>query len=289
MKIGVVFPQIEIEPDPSAIRDYAQAVEGMGFTHMHAYDHVLGANPDRPGGFSGPYSYRDPFFEPFILFSYLAGLTHKIEFATGILILPQRQTALVAKQATTLDVLCNGRLRLGVGIGWNEVEYVALGENFHNRGKRIEEQVALLRQLWTQPLVKFEGRWHNIPDAGINPLPIRRPIPIWFGGSDDRVIRRMALLGDGWMPGTRPIEQMRPLLDKLAQYLAEAGRERASFGIDARLNLSQVEPDGWIDFLHTWDELGATHLTVNTMGCGFETTFTHIEALKRFAGMVEIS
>ena len=289
MKIGVIFPQIEIEPDPSAIRDYAQAVEGMGFTHMHAYDHVLGANPDRPGGFSGPYSYRDPFFEPFILFSYLAGLTHKIEFATGILILPQRQTALVAKQATTLDVLCNGRLRLGVGIGWNEVEYVALGENFHNRGKRIEEQVALLRQLWTQPLVKFEGRWHNIPDAGINPLPIRRPIPIWFGGSDDRVIRRMALLGDGWMPGTRPIEQMRPLLDKLAQYLAEAGRERASFGIDARLNLSQVEPDGWIDFLHTWDELGATHLTVNTMGCGFETTFTHIEALKRFAGMVEIS
>jgi len=289
MKIGVVFPQIEIEPDPSAIRDYAQAVEGMGFTHMHAYDHVLGANPDRPGGFSGPYSYRDPFFEPFILFSYLAGLTHKIEFATGILILPQRQTALVAKQATTLDVLCNGRLRLGVGIGWNEVEYVALGENFHNRGKRIEEQVALLRQLWTQPLVKFEGRWHNIPDAGINPLPIRRPIPIWFGGSDDRVIRRMALLGDGWMPGTRPIEQMRPLLDKLAQYLAEAGRERASFGIDARLNLSQVEPDGWIDFLHTWDELGATHLTVNTMGCGFEITFTHIEALKRFAGMVEIS
>ena len=283
MKIGVVFPQIEIEPDPSAIRDYAQAVEGMGFTHMHAYDHVLGANPDRPGGFSGPYSYRDPFFEPFILFSYLAGLTHKIEFATGILILPQRQTALVAKQATTLDVLCNGRLRLGVGIGWNEVEYVALGENFHNRGKRIEEQVALLRQLWTQPLVKFEGRWHNIPDAGINPLPIRRPIPIWFGGSDDRVLRRMAQLGDGWMPGTRPIEQMRLLLDKLAQYLAEAGRESASFGIDTRLNLSQVGPDGWIDFLHTWKELGATHLTVNTMGCGYETATSHVEALRRFA------
>ena len=289
MKIGVVFPQIEFEPDPSAIRDYAQAVEGMGFTHMHAYDHVLGANPDRPGGFSGPYSYRDPFFEPFILFSYLAGLTHKIEFATGILILPQRQTALVAKQATTLDVLCNGRLRLGVGIGWNEVEYVALGENFHNRGKRIEEQVALLRQLWTQPLVKFEGRWHNIPDAGINPLPIRRPIPIWFGGSDDRVLRRMAQLGDGWMPGTRPIEQMRLLLDKLAQYLAEAGRERASFGIDARLNLSQVGPGSWIDFLHTWKELSATHLSVNTMGFGYETATSHVEALRRFAETIGLS
>ena len=289
MKIGVVFPQTEFEPDPIAIRDYAQAVEGLGFNHMHAYDHVLGANPDRPGGFLGPYSYKDPFFEPFILFSYLAGLTRKIEFATGILILPQRQTALVAKQATTLDVLCNGRLRLGVGIGWNEVEYVALGENFHNRGKRIEEQVALLRQLWTQPLVKFEGRWHNIPDAGINPLPIRRPIPIWFGGSDDRVIRRMALLGDGWMPGTRPIEQMRPLLDKLAQYLAEAGRERASFGIDARLNLSQVGPGSWIDFLHTWKKLSATHLSVNTMGCGYETATSHVEALRRFVETIGLS
>jgi len=286
MKIGVVFPQTEFEPDPIAIRDYAQAVEGMGFTHMHAYDHVLGANPDRPGGLLGPYAYKDPFFEPFILFSYLAGLTRKIEFATGILILPQRQTALVAKQAATLDVLSNGQLRLGVGIGWNEVEYVALGENFHNRGKRMEEQVRLLRLLWTQPLVKFEGRWHNIPDAGINPLPIQRPIPIWFGGSDDRVLRRMAQLGDGWMPGTRPIEQMRLLLDKLAQYLAEAGRERASFGIDARLNLSQVGPGSWIDFLHTWKELNATHLTVNTMGCGYETTSAHIDALKRFAGMV---
>jgi len=289
MKIGVVFPQIEFPPDPIAIRDYAQAVEGLGFTHIHAYDHVLGANPDRPGGLLGPYTYKDPFLEPFVLFSYLAGLTCKIEFATGILILPQRQTALVAKQAATLDVLCNGRLRLGMGIGWNEVEYIALGEDFHNRGKRMEEQVALLRQLWTQPLVKFEGRWHNIPDAGISPLPIQRPIPIWFGGSDDRVIRRMAHLGDGWMPGTRPIEQMHPLLKKLDQYLTEFGRERASFGIDARLNLSQVGPEDRINFLDAWEKLGASHLTVNTMGCGFQTTFTHIEALKRFAGMVGLS
>ena len=289
MKIGVVFPQTEFEPDPLAVHDYAQAVEGLGFTHLHSYDHVLGANPERPGGWTGTYTFKNPFFEPFVLFSYLAGVTHKIEFVTGILILPQRQTALVAKQAATLDVLCNGRLRLGVGIGWNEVEYVALGENFHNRGKRMEEQVRLLRLLWTKPLVKFEGRWHDIPDAGINPLPIQRPIPIWFGGSDDRVICRMAQLGDGWMPGSRPIEQMRPLLDKLTQYLAEAGRERASFGIDARLNLSQVGPGGWIDFLHTWEELGATHLSVNTMGCGYETTTSHIEALRHFAGMIGLS
>jgi len=286
MKIGVVFPQIEFPPDPIAIRDYAQAVEGMGFTHMHAYDHVLGANPDRPGGLSGPYTYKDPFLEPFVLFSYLAGLTRKIEFATGILILPQRQTALVAKQAATLDVLCNGRLRLGFGIGWNEVEYIALGENFHNRGKRMEEQVALLRQLWTQPLVKFEGHWHNIPDAGINPLPIQRPIPIWFGGGDDRVIRRMVKLGDGWMLTVRTIEQARPLLDKLTNYLVEAGRDSSTFGIEPRLNMSLVGSDGWIDFLHTWEKLGATQLSVNTMGCGYETTSAHIEALNQFAKMI---
>ena len=269
MKIGVVFPQIEFPPDPIATRDYAQAVEGMGFTHMHAYDHILGANPDRPGGWKGPYTYKDPFFEPFILFSYLAGLTRQIEFATGILILPQRQTALVAKQAATLDVLSNGRLRLGVANGWNEIEYIAQGEDFHNRGKRIEEQVALLRQLWTQPLVNFEGHWHNIPDAGINPLPIQRPIPIWFGGYDDRVIRRMAKLGDGWMLTVRTLEQAPPLLDKLADYLSEAGRDQSTFGIDARLNMNLVGPDGWIDFLKTWEKLGATHLTVNTMGCGY--------------------
>jgi probable F420-dependent oxidoreductase len=223
MKIGVVFPQIEFKPDPIAVRDYAQAVEGLGFSHMHAYDHVLGANPERPGGWTGPYTFLNPFFEPFVLFSYLAGLTHKIEFGTGILILPQRQTALVAKQAATLDVLSNGRLRLGVGNGWNEVEYIALGENFHNRGKRMEEQVALMRLLWTQPLVNFSGHWHNIPDAGINPLPVQRPIPVWFGGTDDKVLRRMARIGDGWMVNFRTFEQARSALDQLNQYLEEAG------------------------------------------------------------------
>jgi probable F420-dependent oxidoreductase len=289
MKIGVVFPQIEFEPDPLAVRDYAQAVEGLGFTHMHAYDHILGANPERPGGWTGPYTFTNPFFEPFVLFSYLAGLTRKIEFVTGILILPQRQTTLVAKQAATLDVLSNGRLRLGVGIGWNEVEYVALGENFHNRGKRVEEQVALLRLLWTQPLVKFEGRWHNIPDAGINPLPVQRPIPIWFGGADDRVLRRMANLGDGWILNYRTIEQARPAMDILNHYLDEAGRDKASFGVEVRLNMSLVGSEGWIDFLHTWEEFGVTHLSVNTMGCRFETTSDHIEALRRFAGMIGLS
>jgi probable F420-dependent oxidoreductase len=288
MKIGVIFPQTEFKPDPIAVRDYAQAVEDLGYTHMHAYDHILGANPERPGGWTGPYTFHHSFFEPFVLFSYLAGLTHSIEFATGILILPQRQTAVVAKQAATLDILCNGRLRLGVGIGWNEVEYTALGENFHNRGKRMEEQVALLRMLWTQPLVKFEGRWHNIPDAGLNPLPVQRPIPIWFGGTDDRALQRMARIGDGWMMNIRTIEPAQPKLDKLTHYLEEAGRERGSFGIEPRLNMNLIKKDEWLSFIHTWEGLGATHLTVNTMGCGYETTSAHIAALKHLADMAEI-
>ena len=288
MKIGVVFPQTEFPPDSVQVRDYAQAVEELGFSHIHAYDHILGANPDRPGGWTGPYTFRTPFFEPFVLFSYLAGLTRKVVFGTNILIMPQRQTALVAKQAATLDVLSRGRLRLGVGIGWNEVEYVAQGENFHNRGKRLEEQVALLRLLWTQPLVKFEGKWHHVPDAGLNPLPIQQPIPIWFGGSDERALQRMARLGDGWMVNARSIEQSKPLLDKVRQFLKEAGRDQSSFGIEVRLNMSLIPQDGWINFVRAWQELGATHLTVNTMGCGYETSSAHVDALRRFAESVDL-
>jgi probable F420-dependent oxidoreductase len=174
MKIGLVYPQIEFGSDPAAIRDYAQTAEGLGFSHVLAYDHVLGANPERPGGWNGPYTYQNTFIEPLVMFTYMAAFTRRIEFTTGIIILPQRQTALFAKQAATLDVLCGGRLRIGVGLGWNEVEYAALNENFHNRGRRIEEQVEVLRLLWTQPLVNFEGRWHHIQDAGLNPLPLQR-------------------------------------------------------------------------------------------------------------------
>ena len=181
MKIGVVFPQTEFGSDPLAIRDYAQLAEGLGYTHILAYDHILGANPERPGGWQGPYTHRDTFQEPFVLFSYLAAHTQYIGFATGIIILPQRQTALVAKQAATLDVLSQGRLRLGVGLGWNAVEYQALNQEFHTRGRKIEEQIEVLRLLWTQPLVTYQGRWHSITDAGINPLPIQRPIPIVDG------------------------------------------------------------------------------------------------------------
>jgi probable F420-dependent oxidoreductase len=289
MKIGVVFPQTEFPPDPLAVRDYAQTVEELGYSHMHAYDHVLGANPERPGGWTGPYTFKHTFFEPFVLFSFMSGLTQHIEFATGILILPQRQTALVAKQAATLDVLSHGRLRLGVGNGWNEVEYIALGEDFHTRGRRMEEQVELLRLLWTQPLVKFEGRFHNIPDAGLSPLPFQQPIPIWFGGTDDKVIQRMARLGDGWMLNIRTLEQARPALDRLANYLEAASRDKTSFGIDLRLNLSTVGPEAWQGFVKACEALGASHLTVNSMGMGNDTPLKHLSALQNFATAIGLT
>ena len=282
MKIGVVFPQTEFGSFPTAVKDYAQAVEELGYGHILAYDHVLGANPERPGGWNGPYTYQTPFYEPFVLFSYLAGLTKSVEFVTGILILPQRQTALVAKQAATLDVLSGGRLRIGVGTGWNAVEYTSLGENFHDRGRRSEEQVSLLRQLWTEPLVTFKSRWHDIPDAGLNPLPLQRPIPIWFGGHDERVLQRAAKLGDGWMPNYRTMEQAQPELEALKRYLEQNGRDPASFGLEPRLNMSVVGESDWQGVLDSWRAAGATHLSVNTMGCGCQTPDEHIQALRRF-------
>ena len=289
MKIGVVYPQIEYSSDPAAIRDYAQTVEGLGFTHILAYDHVLGANPNRPGGWNGPYTDQNPFQEPFVLFAYMAGLTQKIEFTTGIIILPQRQTVLVAKQAATLDVLSHGRLQVGVGLGWNQVEYTALNQDFTNRGRRIEEQVQVLKALWTQPLVNFSGRWHTILDAGLNPMPVQRPIPIWFGGHAEAVLRRAAQLGDGWMPNTRSVADAVPALDKLDHYLAEAGRTRAGFGVDARFPYGDGNPDAWNRLLQDWETAGATHLSLNTMGHGFSTPEAHLSALKSFAEAMGIS
>lgn len=283
MKIGVIFPQTEFGNDPLAIRDYAQTAEGLGFSHILAYDHVLGANPDRPGGWQGTYTYQSAFQEPFVLFGYMAGVTEKIGFVTDVIILPQRQTALVAKQAATLDILSGGRLRLGVGLGWNQVEYVALNQDFHNRGRRVEEQVMLLRELWSQPLIDFSGQWHTIPDAGLNPLPVQRPIPVWFGGRVDAALRRMARLGEGWLTLHLVPLKARPDLEKLEGYLAEAGRSRAEFGVEARLPYGDGNPDTWTALMQGWQTAGATHLGLNTMGAGLATPAAHLEALQKFA------
>ena len=283
MKIGVIFPQTEFGNDPIAIRDYAQIAEGLGFSHLLAYDHVLGANPARPGGWSGPYTYQTPFHEVFVLLSYLAGLTSRLELATGVLILPQRQTALVAKQAASLDVLSSGRFRLGVGLGWNEVEYTSLNENFHNRGKRMEEQVELMRRLWTEPLVTFNGKWHTIPDAGINPLPVQRPIPVWFGGHVEAAVQRAARMADGFIILQPDAATAKPVLEKLDRFLEEAGRSRQDFGLEPRISYSTGDTSAWAAAVSEWQAAGATHLLFNSMGSGFKTPQEHIQAIQKFA------
>ena len=289
MKVGFVYPQTEFGHDPQAIRDLTQTAEGLGYSHVLAYEHVLGVNPNRAEDWDGPYDFSNPFLSPFLLFSYMAAVTDSLEFATGILILPQRQTVLAAKQAATLDTLSNGRLRLGVGIGWNKPEYTALGENFHDRGRRIEEQVSLMRQLWTRPLVKFAGRWHNIPDAGINPLPIQQPIPIWFGGHADPVLRRIARIGDGWIPNYRAAEDAEAALDTLERYLNQSGRTRSEIGIEPRIRFAGEGRKTWEQLFNGWQDAGASHVSFNTMQAGFDTPSQHIDALKLFASTMEIA
>jgi len=287
MRIGVVFPQTEIGGDPAAVKDYAQATEDLGFTHILAYAHVVGANLASRPGWRPPYSHLDMFHEPFVLYGFLAGLTKKIELVTGIIILPQRQTVLVAKQAAALDVLSGGRLRLGIGIGWNPVEYEALGQDFKSRGRRSEEQVQLLRKLWTQELVTFEGAWDKVVDAGINPLPVQRPIPIWFGATDDRALHRLAKLGDGWFPLMAPDEKCREALEKIRRYASEAGRNPSEIGIEGRIGYGQGSPEAWLKELQAWEALGATHLSFNTMKAGTNSPAAHIDAIRRFKTAVD--
>ena len=289
MKIGVVFPQTDIGNDPIGIRDYAQAAEGMGFTHVLAYDHVLGANRERYRDLTGPYSHRDAFHEPFVLFGFLAAAVPRLEFATGIVILPQRQTALVAKQAAAVDVLSGGRLRLGVAVGWNYVEYEALGQDFHVRGKRIEEQMELLRALWTRELVTHQGRIDRVVDAGINPLPVQRPIPLWIGGHIEAAMRRAARLADGWMwsSNRRPDAEAQALADRTHELVKASGRDPASFGIEGRVTLARLTPDQWASEIEGWRTMrGVTHLSVDTMRMGLTKPGEHIETLRRFKDAV---
>jgi probable F420-dependent oxidoreductase len=282
MKLGVVFPQTEIGVDPIAIRDYAQAAEAFGYDHILAYDHVLGANPASRPGWNKPYSHKDVFHEPFVLFGYLAAVTGRIGLTTGVIILPQRQTALVAKQAAAVDVLSGGRLRLGIGIGWNDVEYEALGQNFKNRGRRSEEQVELLRLLWTKEAVTFEGKWHKVTDAGINPLPVQRPIPIWLGGGAEPVLGRIGRLADGWFPQLGPGERVRSMIETIQKHADEAGRDPSSIGIEARMAFGEIAPGEWAKVASQWKEIGATHLCVNTMKAGLSGASAHIGAIRRF-------
>ncbi len=279
MKIGVVFPQTEIGADVEVVRRYAQQVEALGFTHVLAYDHVVGADPARHRGWAGPYDVSTTFHEPLVLFGYLAAVT-PIELVTGIIILPQRQTALVAKQAAEVDLLSRGRLRLGVGLGWNAVEYEALGKSFSDRGKRLGEQVELLRRLWTERAVDFEGTYETVTGAGLAPLPVQRPIPVWFGAASPPAYRRAGRLADGWFPQVPPghgLEEARAIVEGAAR---DAGRDPGALGMEGRVTWGDGGARKLADQAARWRDAGATHLSVNTMGAGLTSVDHHLEVLE---------
>ena len=287
--LGVIFPQTEIGTEASSIRDYAQAAEDLGYDYLLAFDHVLGANAASRPGWQGAYRHTDAFHEPFVLFGYLAAVTTSIELTTGVIILPQRQTALVAKQASTVDVLSGGRLRLGIGIGWNPVEYEALGEDFHNRGVRSEEQIEVMRSLWTNELITHEGTWHKITDSGLNPLPVQRPIPIWFGGKSDQVLRRIGQMGDGWISTQlgAPDDRSREIVDRIHRHAHEAGRSPENIGLETWVSARDGSMDELAAKVEAWRQFGATHVAINTMMAGFSSPQEHIDAIRRFKVAVD--
>lgn len=264
MRLGVMLPLHDIGGDPAVLRDFAQATEAMGYTNLGLADHVLGVNVASRPDWGDRNTSADLFHDPFVCFAYLAGICRPTtEFSTQVLILAQRQAVLVAKQAASLDLLCGGRFRLGVGVGWNPVEFTGLNEDFSNRGRRSAEQVEVMQKLWADPHVTFTGRWHTIEDAGINPLPVNRRIPVWFGGHVDQTLQRIARLGDGWImnaypPGDAALAEF----DKLRRLTREAGRDPAAIGIEVWTSGGQGTETDWQDEAKFWKQAGATHLTL---------------------------
>jgi probable F420-dependent oxidoreductase len=285
MRIGVVFPQTELGGDVGAVRAYVQRAEELGFTHVLAYDHVVGADPAVHTGWDGPYDVHTTFHEPMVLYGYLAAVT-SMELVTGIIILPQRQTALVAKQAAEVDLLTGGKFRLGVGIGWNRVEYEALAQDFSTRGKRMEEQIALLRRLWTEQTVTFDGSFDRVTGAGLAPMPVQQPIPVWVGAQSPRAYRRAGRLADGWFPQMAPGPQLDEARRIVTEAAAEADRDPAGLGMEGRLRW-QEDQDQLATAMQQWQGAGATHLSVNTMGAGLKTVDDHLAALATAAEAVK--
>jgi probable F420-dependent oxidoreductase len=282
MRIGVTFPQTELGGDASAVRAYGQTVEELGYTHLLAYDHVVGADPSVHEGWAGPYDIHTTFHEPLVMFGYLAAVTNTLELVTGVIILPQRQAALVAKQAAEVDLLSEGRLRLGVGLGWNAVEYEALGEDFTNRGKRLGEQIDVMRRLWTDQSVTFAGEHHRVTGAGLAPLPVQRPIPVWIGAASRPALERAGRLADGWFPMIGLGPQLDEARDIVARAATAAGRDPSALGMEGRVTW-HGDPQQVADELAQWAAAGATHMTVNTMGAGLLTVDEHLDALTAVA------
>jgi probable F420-dependent oxidoreductase len=287
VQIGVVYPQAEIATDVTTVRAYAARVEEFGYRHILAYDHVVGADPEVHVGWQGPYNINSSFHEPFVLYGFLAGITN-LELVTGIIISPQRQTVLLAKQAAEVDILTGGRFRLGLGTGWNRVEYDALGENFETRGRRQEEQIGLLRRLWTERSVTHEGRFDRVTGAGLWPLPVQRPIPIWLGGSSVPAYKRAGRVADGWFPQMGPGPSLDQAIAIVAEAAAGAGRDPASLGLEGRVGFDGRDPDALIRTARRWQEAGATHLAVNTMGAALPDLDAHLDALALAADALQI-
>ena len=281
MRFGAVLPHNEIRSDPVAIRAYLEGLERLGVTHLLAYDHVLGADRDREGGFSGPYDKDVAFHEPLTFFAYAAAVTSRLEFMSAVLILPQRQTALVAKQAAEVAILSGNRLRLGIGTGWNRVEYDALNENFRNRGKREADQVRLLRRLWSESSLSYQSDYHQIDRAGLNPRP-SAPIPIWFGGSAPALLERCAELGDGWVPVEGPNERTKGFLETIRSHREKNGRSMDGFGIQAQAQYSGGNPERWRSHAQRWEALGATHLAIATHNAGPTDVDGHLTRVEEY-------
>lgn len=285
MEFGAVLPHNEIGTDPGALRAYAQGVEALGATHLLIYDHVLGADPNRPGGWKGPYDKDVAFHEPFTTFAFIAAVTERIEMVTTVLILPQRQTALVAKQAAEVAILSNNRFRLGVGTGWNRIEYEALNEDYRTRGRRQAEQVELLRALWREDSLTFEGEFHTVSAASINPRP-SQPIPVWFGGSAPALLERCARLGDGWIPLMGANDAARACIDTIRHNRERAGLSMDGFGIQAQAQFAGGNPDRWASHAAKWRELGATHVAIATHNAGPTDVDGHLQRIESYLAAV---
>ena len=283
VQISAWFPTRDIGTDPVRIRDWAQAAEELGYDHIEVPDHVFGATAR--DGWSPRYNEQDPFHETFVTLGFLAGVTTTIGLASGVLILPQRQTGVVAKQATQVDILSGGRLRLGVGVGWNHVEYEALNEDWKSRGTRQREQVEVLKKLWCDDLVTYQGRFHQFTEVNITPRPVQRPIPVWFGGSSDAVVKRAAQIGDGWMPIMAPDHEAEAKLEQLRNHLSDCGRDPSAFGIEGWLRMDKADPDEWSVAAEGWRKLGADIVMLYPM-YRIPNFDDQIETLRRFKEVV---
>ena len=278
MLLNALFPTRDIGTDPAKIRDFAQAAEELGYHGIEVADHVFGAAPR--GGWTPTYSEYDPFHETFTTMAFIAAVTKKVELVSGVLILPQRQTGLVAKQAAEVDILSGGRLRLGVGVGWNHVEYEALNTEWKTRGARQAEQIEVMRKLWTEDQVTYRGRFHTLVDVTMLPVPVQRPIPIWFGGSSDAVVKRAARIGDGYMPIMKP-DVAEPKLVLLFEAMKQHGRDPAKFGLEGWLRFDEPDPQAWAKAAEGWKRLGARIVMLYPM-YRMAKLDDQIETLRRF-------